>query len=130
MGVTLVFNILLILIIFISFNITFKYIRHMLPLPGFTVYKSSRLILEYPFVDLEKKEVTGTVSFKNNKHMTVIVNLQSNSVKVVGSIENTHKGQKDSDYIDMIKKQAEFFVANNISNPKKYYEQLIEDNPS
>ncbi|MEH7356247.1 hypothetical protein V7150_22285 [Neobacillus drentensis] len=125
MSVTLVMNILLILFIFISLYITFKYIRYMLPLPGFTVYKSSRLILEYPFVDLEKKEVTGTVSFKNNICMTVIVNLQSNSVKVVGSIENTCKGQKDIDYIDMIKKQAEFFVANKISNPKKYYEQII-----
>jgi hypothetical protein len=61
--------------------------------------------------------------------MTVIVNLQTNYVKVEGNVENTRKGQSDSDYVDMIKNQAEFFIENKISNPKIYNEQFIEADP-
>lgn len=102
----------------------------MVPIPGFTVYKSSGITVDYPSVDLENKEVIGTVSFKDKKIMTVIVNVQSNYVNVEGSVENTRKGESDSDYIDMVKNQAEFFIKNKISNPKKYYEQFIEADPS
>ena len=80
-------------------------------------------------MDLENKEVIGTVSFKDKKVMTVIVNVQTNYVKVEGNVENTRKGQSESDYVDMIKNQAEFFIENKISNPKKYNEQFIEADP-
>ncbi|MBT2659340.1 hypothetical protein J7E81_29890 [Bacillus sp. ISL-18] len=125
MDASLVSEILLILIVLIGLIITLKYIRPMIPLPGVTVYKSTGLKVDYPLVDLEKKEVTGIVSFKNKKCMSVIVNFQSDTVKVKGSIENIRKEQYDSDYINMIKDHAKFFVENKISNPKKYYEQLI-----
>lgn len=130
MGGSLVLKILLIPIVGIGLYITFKYIRPIVPIPGFTVYKSTGITVDYPSVDLENKEVIGTVSFKDKKLMTVIVNVQSNCVKVEGSVENTRKGQIDSDYIDMVKNQAEFFFENKISNPKKYYEQFIEADPS
>lgn len=129
MSASLVLKILLIPIVGIGLYITFKYIRPMIPIPGVTVYKSSGLTVEYPSVDLENKEVIGTVSFKDKKVMTVIVNLQTNYVKVEGNVEKTRKGQSDSDYVDMIKNQAEFFIENKISNPKIYNEQFIEADP-
>jgi hypothetical protein len=118
------------MIVLIGLIITLKYIRPMIQLTGFTVFKSTGLKVDYPLVDLDNKVVTGVVSFKNKKCMTVIVNFQSDTVKVEGNIENIRKEQCGSDYIDMIKNEAKFFVENKISNPKKYYEQLIEDNPS
>ncbi|TDL85951.1 hypothetical protein E2R55_23430 [Vibrio vulnificus] len=129
MSASLVLKILLIPIVGIGLYITFKYIRPMIPIPGVTVYKSSGLTVDYPSVDLENKEVIGTVSFKDKKVMTVIVNVQTNYVKVEGNVENTPKGQSESDYVDMIKNQAEFFIENKISNPKKYNEQFIEADP-
>jgi hypothetical protein len=129
MSASLVLEILLIPIVGIGLYITFKYIRPMIPIPGVTVYKSSGLTVDYPSVNLENKEVIGTVSFKDKKVMTVIVNVQTNYVKVEGNVENTRKGQSESDYVDMIKNQAEFFIENKISNPKKYNEQFIEADP-
>ncbi|MGE7879753.1 hypothetical protein [Peribacillus muralis] len=130
MGGSLVLKILLIPIVGSGLYITFKYIRPKVPIPGFTVYKSSGITVDYPFVDLENKEVIGTVSFKDKKIMKVIVNVQSNLVYVEGSVENTSKGENDSDYMDTIKNEAEFFIINKISNPKKYYEQFLEADPS
>ena len=125
MNASIVLKTLLILIVLLSLIIILKFIRPMIRLPGVTVYKSTGFTVDYPLVDLERKEVTGTVSFKNKKCMTVIVNLQTDTVKVEGSIENIRREQYDRDYIDMIKNQSEFFVKNKISNPKKYYQQLI-----
>lgn len=127
---TTLMKILLIPIVCFGVYIAFKYIRPMIPTPGYTVYKSIGLTFDYPFVDLEKKEVTGTVSFKNKICMTVIVNLQSDTVMVEGSVEDVLKEQNDSDYVEEIKARAKFFVENKISNPKEYYEHLIEADSS
>lgn len=62
MSTSLVLKILLIPIVGISLYITLKYFRPMVPISGFTVYKSSGLTVDYPSVDLENKEVIGGYS--------------------------------------------------------------------
>lgn len=95
------------------------------PNVGYTLFRPTGVKHEYPVVDLQNKQVTGTVSYKDIVYMTVIVDLKKDTVEIEGSVEELKDISMDKEsYIRMFKSQAEFFVENNISNPKKYYEQF------
>ncbi|MFT9597413.1 hypothetical protein [Mesobacillus sp.] len=58
--------------------------------------------------------------------MTVFVDLKTDTVQVQGDVDDLGDLSMDTDsYVDMFKHQAEFFIENNISNPKEYYDKLI-----
>lgn len=97
---------------------------------GYTIFKAIGITIDYPYVDIEKEVVTGVVSYENKVYMTVHVDLQSDTVKVEGTlgdlahlISNENMGDV---YIQMIKDMAKFFINNKIDNPKEYYEQILK----
>ncbi|MGE8080960.1 hypothetical protein [Peribacillus loiseleuriae] len=93
---------------------------------GFTIFKPTGVKHEYPLVDLKNKKVTGTVSYNNKVYMTVFIDLKSDTVNVEGSVEELKELAMDKEsYLRMFKSQAEFFVENNISNRKEYYDKFI-----
>lgn len=98
---------------------------------GYTIFQSIGIQIDYPSVDLEKKMVTGVVTFENKVYMTVLVDLQTDSVKAEGSINDLAHlvsiEHLETEYIAMIKNMAKFFIENKISNPKEYYENLITE---
>ncbi|SER51333.1 hypothetical protein [Psychrobacillus sp. OK032] len=60
--------------------------------------------------------------------MTVIVDLKDDNVQVQGDVDELGDLTTSGDsYIDMFKNQAKFFIDNNISNPKKPYDELINN---
>ncbi|WP_260508091.1 hypothetical protein [Cytobacillus firmus] len=62
--------------------------------------------------------------------MTVVVDVKAGTVQVKGDTADLG-GQaisRDS-YIDMFKNQAKFFIDNHISNPREYYNELINNLP-
>ncbi|QOV12529.1 hypothetical protein [Viridibacillus arvi] len=74
--------------------------------------------INYPHIDLKKKQVTGTVQYKNRIYMTVLVDVQSNTCKVEGSVKDIlpltkakkYEQMTDSEYIEHIKYKAHFFL--------------------
>ncbi|MGG0666367.1 hypothetical protein ABE042_19890 [Viridibacillus arvi] len=105
---------------------------------GYTIYKSTGININYPHINLKKKQVIETVQYKNRIYMTVLVDVQSNTYKVKGSVENllpltkykAYEQMTDSEYIDHIKYNAQFFVQNNISDFNKYHQEMIQSLPS
>jgi hypothetical protein len=92
---------------------------------GITLFKPTGVHHEFPHVDLGKKQVIGTVSYKGKTYMTVILDLKANTVQVEGDVDELGDLSLDREsYIEMFKHQANFFIENNISNPKKFYDEL------
>ncbi|UOQ84719.1 hypothetical protein [Gracilibacillus salinarum] len=92
---------------------------------GFTLFKPTGVKHEYSVVDVHNKQVTGTISYNGKVYMTVHVDLKTNTVDIDGSIKELEDIAMDkASYIDLFKSQAEFFVENNIRDPKKYYKQF------
>ena len=95
---------------------------------GYTIFKPTGVRHEYPHVDLVKQQVTCIVLYKEETYMTVIVDLKNDTVQVQGDVDVLGDLTISGDsYIDMFKGQAKFFIDNNISNPKKYYDELINN---
>ncbi|MDM5224394.1 hypothetical protein QUF86_27445 [Peribacillus sp. NJ11] len=93
---------------------------------GYTLFKPTGVHHEFPLVDLVKQQVIGTVSYKEKTYMTVVIDLKADTVQVQGDVDDLGDLSMDRDsYIDMFKQQAKFFMENNISNPKEYYDELI-----
>lgn len=91
---------------------------------GRTTFAPLRIVPEYINIDLEKKQVTGVVKYNGDAYLTVIVDVQNNKTKIKGSlrrIAKLTKPFKKSNYIEMIKSEAEFLIENGITNPKEYY---------
>ena len=98
---------------------------------GYTIFKPTGVRHEYPHVDLVEKQVTCIVIYKEKTYMTVIVDLKKDTVQVLGDVDEIADLTISRDsYIDMFKGQAKFFVDNDISNPKKYYDELINNESS
>ncbi|KAB2331553.1 hypothetical protein F7731_18385 [Cytobacillus depressus] len=95
---------------------------------GYTLFKPTGVRHEFPFVDLVKQQVIGTVLYKEKIYMTVVIDLKADTIQVQGDIAELRDLTISRDsYIDMFKGQAKFFIDNNISNPKKYYDELINN---
>jgi hypothetical protein len=95
---------------------------------GYTIYKPTGVHHEYPHVDLVKQQVTCAVTYKGKTYMTVIVDLKTDTVQIQGDVDELGDLSMDKDsYINMFKHEARFFIDNNISNPKKYYDELISN---
>ncbi|WP_034756378.1 hypothetical protein [Rossellomorea vietnamensis] len=93
---------------------------------GYTVFKPTGVKHEFTKVDLTKKQLTGIVLYNGIIYMTVLVDLVTDTVSVEGSIDELDGLAMDYDsYIDMFKSQAAFFVTNQISDPEKYYDEMI-----
>ncbi len=92
---------------------------------GWTLFRPTGVTHEYPLIDLQNKQVTGTVVYKDKVYMTVLIDLKKETVDIQGSVDELKDISMDKEsYIDMFKSQAAFFVENNISNPKEYYAQF------
>ena len=98
---------------------------------GYTIYKPTGVRHEYPHVDLNKQQVTCIVLYKDETYMTVIIDLKNDTVHVQGDVDELGDLtiSKDS-YLDMFKGQAKFFIDNDISKPKKYYDELKSNQSS
>lgn len=102
---------------------------------GFTIFEPVGIRTDYPLVDLEKKQVTARIFYKDKLLMTVLVDLRLDQIQKEGNLSEvahltTPDGMKvveEEREISIIKSQAEFFIENNISNPEEYEEQLIKD---
>lgn len=98
---------------------------------GYTIFKPTGVRHEYSYVDLVKQQVTCIVLYKEETYMTVNVDLKNDIVQVQGDVDKLGDLTIDRDsYIDMFKGQAKFFIDNNISNPKKYYDELLNNQSS
>lgn len=98
---------------------------------GYTIFKTTGVRHEYPHVDLVKQQVTCIVLYKEETYMTAIVDLKNDTVQVQGDVNGLGDLTiSEESYIDMFKCQAKFFIDNNISNPKKYYDELINNQSS
>ena len=95
---------------------------------GYTIFKPTGVRHEYPHVDLDKQQVTCIVLYKKETYMTVIVDLKNDTVQVQGDVDELGELSIGRDpYVDMFKQQARFFIENNISNPKKNFDELINN---
>lgn len=93
---------------------------------GYTLFQSTGVNHEFSLIDLEKQQVIGIVTYKEKTYMTVFVDLKTDTVQVQGDVSDLGDLSMDTDsYVDMFKHQAEFFIENSISNPKEYYDKLI-----
>ncbi|WP_309118143.1 hypothetical protein [Paenibacillus sp.] len=92
---------------------------------GYTIYKPTGVRNEYPHVDLVKQQVTCVVLYKEKTYMTVIVDIKNDIVQVQGDVDELGSLCIGKDrFINMFKQQSRFFIENNISYPKKYYDEL------
>lgn len=95
---------------------------------GYTIYKSLGINIEYPYVNLDKKRVTGTVSFNNKLYLTITVDLLTGTSELVGNLNElaqlTASENTEYEYIEMFKRNANFLIENKISNPKEYFEKI------
>jgi hypothetical protein len=90
---------------------------------GYTIFQPTGVCHEYPHVDLVKQQVTCIVLYKEETYMTVIVDLKNDTIQVQEGVDKLGELTISRDsYIDMFKDQAKFFIDNNISNLKRYYE--------
>ncbi|WP_078410721.1 hypothetical protein [Priestia abyssalis] len=92
---------------------------------GWTIFAPLKIQPEYTNIDLEKKQVTGVVKYNDKVYLSVIVDVQNNKTKVKGNLRGIiriTKPFKKSNYIEIIKSEAEFFIENGITNPKEYYD--------
>ncbi|MEH6940074.1 hypothetical protein V7056_19855 [Bacillus sp. JJ664] len=89
---------------------------------GTTTFAQLKIEPEYTNIDLEKKQVTGEVKYKENTYLTVIVDLQNNTTKVKGNLRRISKiikPFKKRHYIEMIESEAEFLIDKPITNTKE-----------
>lgn len=93
-------------------------------LMGVTTFAPLSIVPEYINIDLEKKQVTGVVKYDGKVYLSVKVDVLNNKTITMGSlrrIANFTKPFKESNYIEIIKSEAEFLIEKEITNPKEYY---------
>lgn len=98
---------------------------------GRTIYKSTGIHTEYLRIDLTNKQVTGRVSYQGKVYMLVYVDVAADTVKINGSIQElTHltDNMTEEDYIEVIKTTAKFYIENEISDLKAYYDAQVKSN--
>jgi len=89
---------------------------------GMTTFAQLKIEPEYTNIDIEKKQVTGVVRYKEKTYLTVIVDVQNNSTKVQGNLRRISKiikPFKKRQYIEMIESEAEFLIENQITDSKE-----------
>ncbi len=95
---------------------------------GHTIFKPTGVRYKYPLIDLVKQQVTCAVVYEENIYMTVVVDVKNNTVSIQGNAgELVDLSMSKDDTIDMFKHQAKFFIDNNVSDPDKYFDELIRN---
>jgi hypothetical protein len=95
---------------------------------GYTTFKPTGVKHEFPLVDLEQKQVIGTVSYKNKTYMTIVVDITSDTVQVEGSVDELGELSMNRDsYINMFKQQAKYFIEENIDNPASVAPEMLKN---
>lgn len=90
---------------------------------GFTIFKATGVRHEYSHVNLEKQQVTCHVLYKDKIYMSVVVDVANDHVYIQGNVDELGDLSMNKQfYITMFKEQAQFFVDNQISDLKKYYD--------
>ena len=93
---------------------------------GYTVFKSTGVVQQYPLIDLVNQQVTCTVVYKEKTYMTVIVDVKNDSVSVQGNVDELGDfAMSKEDYIEMFKDVAKLFIDNNVSDAYKYSDEWI-----
>ena len=109
--------------------------KEVLCLTGYTRIEPTGVTFDYPNVDLDSKLVTARVLFKGKMMMEVIIDFKLDTIQKKGSLEEiahitTYNGINrvtENMCIKSLKSTAKFFIDNNISNPKSYYECIIKN---
>lgn len=92
---------------------------------GYTIFKSTGVSNQYPFIDLVNQQVTCNVVYKEKIYMTVMVDVKNDSVSVQGNVDElADLAMSKEDYIDFFKDVAKFFIDNNISDSDRYFDEL------
>lgn len=91
---------------------------------GYSRIESTGVTFDYPRIDLENKLVIARVLFNGDVKMQVIIDLQKNTVKKEGNIDDlaflTGMGGRifnEQNIIENLRRTALFYVENNISDP-------------
>ncbi|MEG0438629.1 MAG: hypothetical protein RR587_05275 [Solibacillus sp.] len=98
---------------------------------GKTLFISTGIKMDYPFINLENGEVTAYITYKGKTYMHIQYNVLTEETKVKGSIETIKLNRllrnkiklDDVEYIEMVQSSARFFIENEITNPEEYYRQ-------
>lgn len=94
---------------------------------GWTSFAPLKIMPEYT-VDLEKGQVTGVVKHNKKVYLTVTVDVLNEKTVAKGSLRRILKHTKPfkkHNYIEMIKGEAEYFIENNITNPKDHDDKFF-----
>lgn len=98
----------------------------------YTIFKAIGIHIDYPLVDIENEQMTGTVLYDNQVYMTVRVDLRANTFGVKGDLRElahlTEQELNEKEYVEMFQTMARFFIDNNIHDPKSFYEKQIANN--
>ena len=97
--------------------------------PG--LFVSTGLEVDYPLINLENSEVTAYITYKGKTYMRIQYNVLTEEINVIGSIETIKLNRllksrielDDTEYIEMVKSSARFFIENKITNPNKDFGQ-------
>ncbi|WP_409369917.1 hypothetical protein [Lysinibacillus sp. 38-6] len=98
---------------------------------GKTVFISSGIKVDYPFINLENSEVTAYITYKGKTYMRIQYNVLTEETKVNGSIESI-KGNRllknrvmlnDADFVEMVQCSAQFFIDNEVTDVDAFYRQ-------
>jgi hypothetical protein len=88
---------------------------------GTTTFAPLKIKPQYTNIDLKNGHVTGVVKHNNKVYLTVIVDVYNQKAKVkrnLRGISKITKPFKKSNYIEIIKNEAEYLIKNEIGNPK------------
>lgn len=91
---------------------------------GYSRIESTGVTFDYPRIDLENKLVIARVLFNGDVKMQVIIDLQKNTVKKEGNIDDlafltgmSGRIFNEQNIIENLRRTALFYVENNISDP-------------
>ncbi|MGD7045095.1 hypothetical protein [Jeotgalibacillus proteolyticus] len=96
---------------------------------GYTYFMPTGIKIDYTNVDLSKKQVTAIISYYNEVQITLITDLTLNQVNKNGSFEKIFAVLPDRDeesYLEEVNAWAKIFIENKITNPKKYFDSLMQ----
>ncbi|WP_454191301.1 hypothetical protein [Paenibacillus sp. Marseille-Q7038] len=93
---------------------------------GYTHFEPTGITFDYPNVDLDSKLVTARVLYRGKLMMEVVIDVKHDTIQKKGNLEEiahitTYKGinrMTENMIIKSLTSAAQFFIDNNISNPK------------
>ncbi|WP_227395939.1 hypothetical protein [Jeotgalibacillus aurantiacus] len=97
---------------------------------GFTIFQPVGIKIDYVNVDLKEQRVAANILCHDVVKMTFVIDLNLNQVYREGSMEEVYALLPDKDeesYVEEITRWAQIFIDNKVTDPKKYFESLIQN---